>query len=93
MLPLYALEVSDPVLDKIEAKHGVRYSEVEEACFSQQPHVRRGREGLHQLFSRSDAGRYLFVVLAHRGDGVWSVVTARDMTDRERGLYRTQGGE
>lgn len=87
-----ALEIDDHILDKIESKHGVEFLEVEEACYSEDRHVRRGREGLYQLFGQTDDGRYLFVVLADRGSGVWKVATAREMTDRERRLYRQVRG-
>lgn len=83
-----ALEIDDHVLDKVESEHGVPFHEVEEACYAGQRHVRRGREGLYKVFSQTDAGRYLLVVLAEFGGGTWRVVTARDMTDSERRLYR-----
>ena len=87
MLRVDALEVSDQVLDKIEAKHGVSFDEVEDVCYAEHQ-VRRGREGLYRVFGRTQAGRYLLVVLAGQGAGVWRVVTARDMTSQERRLYR-----
>jgi uncharacterized DUF497 family protein len=87
-----ALEIEDHILDKIEAKHSVSLEEVEEACLSDEAHVRRGREGLYKVFSRSTAGRYLLVVLADHGGGVWRVVTAREMTRTERTLYQRQRG-
>jgi hypothetical protein len=77
-LRIEALEIDDHVLDKIESKHGVGFEEAEEACLSGDRHVRRGRDGLYKLFSRSDAGRYLLVVFAPRGGGVFAVVTARE---------------
>lgn len=89
MLFIDALEITDDVLDKIEGRHGVRFDEVEEAVFSEARHIRRGREGLYQVFGQTDDGRYLFVVLADHGAGVWAVVTAREMTEREKGLYRS----
>jgi uncharacterized DUF497 family protein len=92
VLRIEAIEIDDPILDKIEARHGVTLDEVEEACYRPTAHVRRGREGLYQVFSRTDAGRYLFVVLTDLGGGVWKVATAREMTDRERRLYRQHGG-
>ena len=88
-----ALEVDDRILDKIESRHGVPFYEVEEACYSDRRHVRRGREGLYKLFSQMEAGRYLLVVLAEQGGGAWKVVTAREMTEQERRLYRRQTGE
>ena len=33
-MQLDILEISDDILEKIEAKHAVRMKEVEEACFS-----------------------------------------------------------
>jgi hypothetical protein len=90
LLRIESLEIDDHVLDKIEAKHGVTFDEVEEACVFD----RRGREGLYKVFSQTDAGRSLLVVLANLGGGNWRVVTAREMTTNERRLYRrTVGGQ
>ena len=36
---------------KIESKHGISFTEVEEACLSDRRHIRRGREGLYKVFS------------------------------------------
>jgi len=86
-----ALEIDDHILDKIESRHGVDFDEVLEACEARERHVRRAREGLYKVFSRTSAGRYLLVVLASQGPGVWRVVTAREMTLPERRMYqRTQ---
>lgn len=82
------LEIDEHILDKIESRHGVAFHEVEEACYSDQRHVRRGREGLYKVFSQTESGRYLLIVLADLGGGVWRVVTAREMTQEERRLYR-----
>ena len=93
MLRIEALEIDDHILDKIESRHGVPFHEVEEACYSQRRHVRRGREDLYKVFSQTEAGRYLLVVLAELSGGVWKVVTAREMTEQERHLYRRQRGD
>jgi len=82
-----ALEIDDPILEKIEAKHGVSFEEAEEACLGEKTHVRRSREGLYKVFGRTLAGRYLLVVLIEVGGGVWRVVTARGMTNSERRQY------
>ena len=77
----------DWVVDKITRKHGVDPAEVEE-CFENQPYfVRRLNEGKYALLGRSTSGRYLFVVFAWRGWYV-RVISARDMTDSERTLFR-----
>lgn len=87
-----AIEVTDEVLDKIESKHGVTLREVEEGCLASSRHVRRGREGLYKVFTRTEPGRFLLVVLAEAGSGAWRLVTAREMTDTERRLYRKSIG-
>jgi hypothetical protein len=94
MLRIESLEIDDHILDKIESKHGITFQEVEEACLSEKRHVRRSREGLYKLFSQTVAGRYILVVLVNLGRGSWKIVTAREMTDRERRLYnKAIGGE
>ncbi len=93
MLYIDSLEIDDHILDKIESKHGVSFSEVEEACSSDKRHIRKSTDGLYKVFSRAYAGRFLLVVLVDMGDGCWKVVTARDMTDSERRLYRKAVGE
>ncbi len=94
MLFIESLEIDDHILDKIESKHGVSFQEVEEACLSDGRHVRRGREGLYKLFSQTENGRYILVVLVNLGRGTWKVVTAREMTDSERRLYiKATGGK
>jgi uncharacterized DUF497 family protein len=88
-----ALEIDDHILDKIESKHGLSYRELEEACYADVLHVRRTREELYKLFSRTLAGRYILVVLVNHGKGVWKIVTARDMTENERRLFmKLKGG-
>ena len=82
MLRIEALEIDDHILNKLESRHGVPFRELEE--------VRRGRQGLYKIFSQTETGRHLLVVLADLGGGVWKVVTAREMTDQERRLYRRE---
>lgn len=92
VLYIESLEVDDHILDKIESKHSITLNEVEEACLSDKRHVRKGKEGLYKLFSQTDAGRYILVVLLNLGDSNWKVVTAREMTDSERQLYKKSIG-
>lgn len=92
MLRIRALAIDDHILEKIEFRHSVTFVEVEEACLTAERHVRRGREGLYKVFSKTGAGRYVLVVLADQGRGVWKVVTARQMTVQEQQLYRRVRG-
>ena len=87
MLRIESLEIDDHILDKIESKHRISFTEVEEACLSDRRHIRRSREGVYKVFSQTVAGRYILVVLVNLGRGNWKIVTAREMTDSERRLY------
>ncbi len=82
-----SITIDDHILEKIESKHGVSFEEIEETCLSEERYVRRGREGLFELFGQAEEGRYLAVLPANLGDGLWRVVTAREMTDKEKRLY------
>jgi len=92
VLQIESLEIDDHILEKIESKHHVSFTEVEEACLSDQRHIRRGKEGLYKVFSQTNAGRYILVVLVNLGKGNWRIVTAREMTDSERRLYIKESG-
>ena len=82
MLRIEALEIDDHILAKIESRHGVQFDELEQTCYSVRRHVRQGREVLYKVFGHTDSGRFLLVVLADRGAGLWRVPTARSMTPR-----------
>jgi uncharacterized DUF497 family protein len=92
VLYIESLEIDDHILDKIESKHGISFNEIEEACLSDKRHIRKSKEGLYKLFNQTDAGRYILVVLLNLGDDNWKVVTAREMTDSERKLYKQSIG-
>lgn len=88
------LVISDAIAEKLAVKHGVSVDEVEEACLyrpAREQVWRRDRDGTVRLFAQTFGGRYLFVVLADQGDGLWRVVTARNMTDSERRQQRKGG--
>lgn len=68
------------------ARHGLEPIDVEGALRSGAL-VLRGRQGCYIAYGRTAAGRYLFTVLSARSGGLIRVITARDMTDRERRFY------
>ncbi len=92
MLRIESLVIDDHILDKIETKHGITLDEAEQACLSEKRHVRKSKEGLYKVFSQTLAGRYVLVVLVNLGRGQWKIVTARDMTEKERQFYKEAGG-
>jgi uncharacterized DUF497 family protein len=81
------VECSYPVADKLASKHGVQVYEVEEGLAGDAL-VKRAAGGLYHVWGRSEAGRYLAVVVRDLGVGRARLVTARDMTARERRRYR-----
>lgn len=71
-------------------RHGVEPTEAEEVL-RHQPQVRGGRQGTYLAWGRTAVGRYLLVVFVRRRKGLLRVVTARDMSAREKQRYR--GGQ
>ena len=78
-------EWDDNNIDHI-LRHKVSPNEVEEACYND-PLTLRGKEGRYLVYGKSDAGRYLFIVLVEKGHGVIRIITARDMEEKDRKLY------
>jgi uncharacterized protein len=75
------------------AGHGITVAEVERVCHTDQPLVRRAgvtRYGLirYHVYGQTASGRYLFIVLDDEATGVFYPVTAREMTEREKQLFR-----
>jgi len=73
------------------AKHSVSPDEVEGVAFDYEPWVKKGREGTRYLLGYTVAGRYLFVVYVLKGRGSARVITAMDMDDKTRKLYKRRG--
>lgn len=73
--------------DKVQRKHGLRPEEIAQVCLDPAAHLRRARDGRYAVLGRTEAGRYVLVIGAYLGKGTLKIITARDMTDSERGLY------
>ncbi len=72
--------------DKIQQRHNVLSEEAEECFFNRHKIRRYGSR--YWLYGQTDTGRYLFIVyIKKRADKV-RVISARDMTDRERQHFR-----
>lgn len=77
------------IVDKLIEKHGVEPDEVEEV-FAQHPRIFRGPKGhypgedVYYGLGQTEAGRYLFIVFIRKIDGRGLVLSARDMTTKER---------
>ena len=77
--------------EHIWVKHKVTPEEVEEVCFSD-PLAIRGRDRSYAICGRTEAGRYLIVFLYPKGQGVFSLASARGMNEAERQPYQRSKG-
>lgn len=92
--PLHKIRELSWRADRVEhvARHSIVPEDVEEALFGDRggllervgPAERNAEETIYRYFGRTEAGRYLFVVLLYLGRGLAMPVTARDMTKTER---------
>lgn len=73
------------------ARHGVQPSEVEQALYARPKLSTTGRKGTTLVLGTSNEGLHLLVVVTEAADGRDFVVTARDMTDSEKRLFRKKG--
>jgi uncharacterized DUF497 family protein len=79
-------------IEKIERKHNVSVDETEQ-IFANHPQIHRIAKGdvmgddLYRLLGQTDAGRYLAVFFIYKSGGKALIVSARDMSDRERKNY------
>jgi uncharacterized protein len=83
----------EEIVEKIEAKHGVEIGEVEEVLrggseFRRGPKGSRAGEDLYYALGQTYAGRYLFVVFIRKRGNAALVLTARDMSQREKKGHR-----
>ena len=80
------------VIEKLAAKHQVSQQEVEEALRNR-PRIRRialgdiAGEDLYSALSQTDDGRYLIIFLIRKLDGEALIISARDMSPKERKRY------
>ena len=72
------------------ARHEVMPEEVQEALYTRPRWLAAGR-GATLVYSMTNAGRYLLIVIAPALDGGVHVVTARDLNDSERRTFRRKG--
>ena len=82
----------DRFVDKIVRKHNVYPDEVEEV-FSSKPTIRKIEKGdvkgenLYIAFGKTNGGRPLGVLFVRKKDQRALVISARDMTSKERQKY------
>lgn len=86
------LKWDDETATHIWVKHRVKLHEAEQVTFNPDKLVFRSRDDRHILLGRTAAGRYLLVVVENAHRDACDLVTARDMTQKERRRYLKQKG-
>jgi uncharacterized protein len=80
------------IVDKLALKHSVETYEVEEAL-SNKPKIRfvekgeRKNEDIYLAAGQTDAGRYLLMIFIYKKTKEALILSARDMTGKERKRY------
>jgi hypothetical protein len=85
MIRIVRIAWDDRSVDHI-ARHDVTQDEVEQVIASTM-FITRGRDDTYRAIGQTFGGRYLTVIVAPRGGGVFYVVTARDADPIERRAY------
>jgi uncharacterized DUF497 family protein len=73
------------------ARHRISPDEIENVAFDDEPWIKRGRAGTRYMLGYTVAGRYLFVVYVLKSKGIARVITAIDMDEKTRKLYKRRG--
>lgn len=85
----------DAIVDKIESKHHVTPTEVEEVL-SGRPKIKRMQRGhfrgedVYRALGQTTTGRYLTVFFIHKQTGAALILSARDMDRKERRSYASK---
>ncbi|KCZ70508.1 hypothetical protein ANME2D_02528 [Candidatus Methanoperedens nitroreducens] len=82
-------------VSKIRQKHNIAIEEVEEALNSNAlfRRVKRGRvsgEDVYVAYGQTRDGRYLFIVFIYKSSNTALIISARDMTFKERKYYNAK---
>lgn len=81
------LEWDDINLEHIAGKHGLSPGEVEDICFGSH-WVCPARHNRKAMYEKTSTGKYLMIVLERLRNNVFRVITAREMSLKEKREYR-----
>lgn len=81
---------TEQVVRKIFFKHHVAIEEVQEAFEDPRAVITRGRYETRLVYGKTESGRHLLIVTRPEGIAVSWLVTARDMTRREKARYASR---
>lgn len=86
------LIITAEILDKLSWKHNVKEAEVREVLLNDPKYrfIEKGRvngEHLYLALGKTNSGRYLSVFFIYKKNKKALIITARDMTGKERKRY------
>jgi len=70
------------------SRHRVTPDEVEDVAFDDDPWIRKGKKGIRYMLGYTVGGRYLYVVYVLKSNDIARAITAMDMDDKTRKLYK-----
>ena len=73
------------------ARHNIDQEEVEEVCYGN-PLIQKGHKGRISVIGSTYSGRLLKIILKHKGNEKYYVVTAVDASAHEIALYQKLKG-
>jgi len=73
------------------ARHHLSPDEVESMAFDDEPWIKKGRKGTRYMLGYTVSGRYLFIVYVLMGKGTARVITAMDIDEKTKKLYKKRG--
>jgi hypothetical protein len=78
----------DETIEHVWERHRLSIEEVDEAFSDPEALIHTGRHGRQVVYGRTEAGRYLTIIVESESRQVAWLITARSMTDSERHRYR-----
>ena len=91
-MKISALIWLEEIVEKVARKHNVSREEVRQVLMNSK-HFRfvekghREGENVYSALGQTDAGRYLIVFFVYKKEGKALILSARDMSNAERGKY------
>ena len=70
------------------SRHGVCDYEVEHVILYDKARYKQAGGGTYSALGTTEEGRYLMIIFAAKGGGSVRVVTARDMSEKEKRYYK-----
>jgi len=92
VLGIEVLEIDPHIEEKLWAKHGLLFGDVEDVLQDEDAVVEHTGEGTHEVYGRTGQGAVVLVSLVRKGEGVFKVVTAFPVGPRRLRWFENRRG-